>query len=48
MLPSVWAMTLSGHRDPQSMAHQKSCTLILPVARSTDTSAMPAIGVLEY
>ena len=43
MLLSVCATTLSGWTaTPQSMVHQKSCTLICPLARSSDISAMPA------
>jgi hypothetical protein len=32
---------------PQSMVHQKSCTAIWPLERSTDISAMPATCVPE-
>ena len=51
MLLSFWATTLSGcTATPQSMVHQKLCTLIWPLARSSDTSAMPAhlrAGIVE-
>ena len=49
MLLSVCATTLSGcTATPQSIVHQKSCTLIAPL-RAVDArpSAMPATCVLE-
>ena len=48
MLPSVWAARLRGCTAmPASIAHQKLCTLTLPVARSTDTSATPAESFID-
>ncbi len=49
MLPSVCAARFFGCTAmPASMAHQTLCTLILPLARSTDTSATPAASVSSF
>ena len=49
MLPSVCAARFFGCTAmPASIAAQKLCTLILPVARSTDTSATPAASVSSF
>ena len=49
MLPSVCAATLRGCTAmPASIAAQKLWTLILPVARSTETSATPAASVSSF
>ena len=49
MLPSVCAARFFGCTAmPASSAHQTLCTLILPLARSTDTSATPAASVSSF
>ena len=49
MLPSVCAARLRGCTAmPASIAAQKFCTLILPVVRSSETSATPAASVSSF
>ena len=49
MLPSVCAARLRGCTAmPASSAAQKLCTLILPVLRSSETSATPAASVSSF